>query len=90
MFRPDVFKQPYVAIRHIPYLCRDASGQDAPGGVLSKGQMVWTQESYESKGYPPSAIAFVDGVGIVSLDTRWLVRPDILSTTTKTGLLQIS
>ena len=33
MFRPEVFKQPYVAIRHIPYLCRDASGQESLGEV---------------------------------------------------------
>jgi hypothetical protein len=88
MFRPDVFKQPYCAIRAVPYLCGDGSAQDSSGGVLGRGQTVWTKEAYESKGYPASAVAFVDGVGIVSLDTRWLVRADIISTAAKEGLCQ--
>ena len=57
-------------------------------GVLSKGQTVWTKEAYEPTGYPASSVAFVDGVGFVSLDSRWLVRADILGTAPKGGLWQ--
>ncbi len=78
MLRPDAFKQPYVAIRHIPYLSCDSS-QDSSGGVLSRGQTVWTNEAYESKRYSATATAFVDEIGFVSLDSGWLVRADVLT-----------
>ena len=78
MFRPETFQQPYVALRNIPYVYGDSSsGQESPsGGVLGAGQTVWTKEFKLKKSC--SATAFVEGVGIVSLDPRWLVRGDAL------------
>jgi len=44
----------------------------------ARGQMVWTTQSYPSTERPLSVTAFVDDIGIVSLDPHWLVRADAL------------
>jgi len=76
----DAFQNAYVTLRNIPYLCEDASPLEGTlsGGVLATGQMVWTREVYEFENRPQSTIAFVEDIGIVSLDPRWLVRSDLL------------
>ena len=81
MFKPEAFQQPYVALRNIPYQCGDPSAKGATpsGGVLGRGQTVWTKENYELKTYPRTTTAFVDDIGIISLDPRWLVRADALN-----------
>jgi hypothetical protein len=75
-----VFRNAYVTLRNISYLCEDASieGGSLSGGVLGTGQTVWTREVYEPYNRPRSTTAFVQGIGIVSLDPRWLVRADSL------------
>ena len=81
--RPELFEQPFVAIRNLPYLCEDSNGAGhSSGGVLGVGQTVWgeNQARHKSKLHP--ARAYVEGVGIVSLDPRWLVRADTLNTVT--------
>ncbi len=80
MLKPETFQQPYVACRHLPYQCGEAANDLSPssGGVLCKGQMVWTTQSYPSTERPLSVTAFVDDIGIVSLDPHWLVRADAL------------
>jgi len=90
---PEPFRQPYLAIQNIPYHCEDASTKisHASGGVLRRGQAVWTEESYRP-GHPVRSVrAFVETIGVVSLDPRWLVRASEASTTqpttTSTGTL---
>ena len=77
MLKPESFTQPYVAIRNIPYVCGDTRSEEV-GGVLSRGQLVWTEAAYEPKGYHSSTTAFVEEIGLISLYTGWLVRADIL------------
>ena len=82
MLRPASFMQPYVAFSNIPYLCGEQSVREfspGSGGVLGRGQTVWTQEAYNSRTVPVVAIAFVDEIGIISLDPRGLVPADLLS-----------
>ena len=86
MLRPEVYSQSYVAIRPTPYLCGETASPGSPGGVLRRGQTVWTRET--PKGYPGSAPVYVDGIGIVSLDTRWLVRADVLKPVAQDGVWQ--
>lgn len=81
MLRPETFQQAFVALQHIPYLCKDGSATEDPlsGGVLGRGQVVWTQKTPETKARPLSVVAFADGVGVVSLNPRWLVPADALA-----------
>ncbi len=85
MLRPDVYRQPHVALQHIPYICGGGSTirDSSSGGVLGRGQTVWTSDNCQSKTYQSLTSAFVEGIGIVSLDPRWLVRADVLSERTE-------
>ncbi len=80
MSRPEAFHQQYVALHNIPYLCGDGSGSGTPssGGVLGRGQMVWTEEIRQPSTPAKPTAAFVEGIGIISLDPRWLARADAL------------
>jgi hypothetical protein len=71
MTKPDEFREAYVAIQNIPYL-RESPQDLAGGGVLAKGQLVWIQTMFDAEERPISISAFVDDIGIISLDARWL------------------
>ena len=71
MTKPDEFREAYVAIQNIPYL-RESPQDLASGGVLAKGQLVWVQTMFDAEERPNSISAFVDDVGVISLDARWL------------------
>jgi hypothetical protein len=43
------------------------------GGVLAKGELVWVRTLFDAEKRPISISAFVDDIGIISLDPRWLV-----------------
>ena len=80
MARPETFHQRYVTFHPAPYLCGDGSSEPAAlhGGVLRRGEIVWTKDSIDPHGRLRSTSAFVDGVGIITLDPRRLVRADAL------------
>jgi hypothetical protein len=79
MHKPEMFRTPYVAMRHVPYVFGDGTkGTVASGGVLSRGQTVWTEDDYEPRRVQRTTKVFVEGLGIVSLEGRWLVRADVL------------
>ena len=70
MTKPHEFREVYIAIQNIPYY---RESQDlASGGVLAKGQLVWVQTMFDAEERPISISAFVDDIGIISLDPRWL------------------
>ena len=71
MARPHEFREAAIAIRNIPYI--RVSPQDfASEGVLAKGKLVWVQTMIGAKERPISISAFVDDIGIILLDPRWL------------------
>jgi len=75
MTRSNEFQEVYTAIQNIPYL--HESPQDlASGRVLAKGRLVWVQTMFDAKERPISISAFVDDIGIISLDPRWLAVAD--------------
>lgn len=79
MLKPDAFQQPFVALRNIPYLYGDPSNRDhLQGGVLRQGQTVWTKLTAVPERHVRAAAAFVEGVGVVSLDPHWLIPAAIL------------
>ena len=80
MAKPHVFKQSYVALHSIPYI--EISGSEPEeglsGGVLGAGQVVWADHLHQKQ--PSRVTAFLDSVGVVSLDPRWLVTPEVYQT----------
>ena len=80
MLKPQMFQKPYVAVRHVPYICGDGSNKtdSASGGVLGRGQTVWTEETFDMRRARERAIAFVEEIGVISLDPRGLVSADVL------------
>ncbi len=77
MLKPQVFQQANVAVHNLPYTVLEESLRDSlgTGGVLGSGQLVWTEASLAVRPRPHSAIGFVDGIGMVCVDPRWLVAP---------------
>jgi len=78
MNRPPQFQAPSLATQNIPYLlaAEPASPITHDGGVLRKGRLVWTCEVYGSKERPHAVTAFVDDLGLISLDPHSLMRAD--------------
>jgi hypothetical protein len=71
MTKPNEFREVYLTIQNIPYL-RESPQNLARGGVLAKGQLVWVQTMFDMEERPISISAFVDDIGIISLDPQWL------------------
>ena len=71
MTKPNEFREVYLAIQNIPYL-RESHQDLASGGVLARGQLVWVQTTNDAEERSNSISAFVDDIGIISLDPRWL------------------
>jgi hypothetical protein len=71
MNRPPQFQSPRLAIQDTPYMLAAVTYD---GGVLEKGQLVWTCEAYGAKERPHSVIAFVDDLGLIWLDPHSLTR----------------
>lgn len=76
MARPNTYKQAFIALHSIPYTEGDGSGHQSSlsGGVLGAGETVWTDHLHQR--HPSQVTAFLDSVGVVSLDPRWLVLPE--------------
>ena len=77
MHKPQVFQQANIAVRNLPYTVLEDSLRDSvdTGGVLGSGQLVWTESSLTARPHPHSAIGFVDGIGMIRVDPRWLSAP---------------
>ncbi len=76
MARPPSFKYSYVALHSIPYIEGDGSPSSAScGGVIPKGEVVWTDHLHQYQ--PAQVTAFHEPVGVVCLDPSWLVPPDL-------------
>lgn len=80
MVRPDTFQQPFIAVHNVPYICGgDPSAGHAAGGVLRRGQTVWTKDYEVVKTSSKNIVGFVEGVGVISISPRALKRADILN-----------
>ncbi len=74
MARPPSFKYSYIALHNIPYTEGDGTAS-ACGGVVPQGEVVWTNHLHQK--HPAQVTAFLEPVGVVCLDPRWLVPPDL-------------
>jgi hypothetical protein len=62
-----------VTVRNITYLCEDEhfDGMPMSGGVLGKGQLVWIRNC---PSFGNVISAYVAEIGLVRIDSRFLVR----------------
>jgi hypothetical protein len=76
--KPEDYAETCSTVGNLPYQCEDGlKGTPMAGGVLAKGGTVWVQPFHRGKKRGGSAryvSAYVDGIGMVSIDSRWLVR----------------
>jgi len=80
MTKPETYDETCVIVRNMPYECEDdhRRGSFTAGGVLGKGWIVWVQRRAETRNSSvspsraASVTAFVDGIGVVSVDPRCL------------------
>jgi hypothetical protein len=76
MTKPPDYEQTCMIVRNIPYQCEDSryKGRWMTGGVLGKGRIVWVKNFIETEERPISISAYVEDIGIVSIDPHYLVR----------------
>lgn len=67
---------PYQIITHPADIPERGSSN---GGVFHRGQIVWTQSSEASQTLAHTTAGFVDGLGYVLLDPRYLKEAEIVS-----------
>lgn len=75
MAKPQSYKYSYVALHSIPYIEADEVHSANCGGVLGRGEVVWTPHLHQQRA--SQVTAYVDSVGVISLDPRWLVSPEL-------------
>jgi hypothetical protein len=73
MNKPHDYDEVRVTVRNMAYQCEDEhfNGMHTTGGVLGKGQVVWIRKSPV---FAYAISAYVEGVGLVIIDPRFLVR----------------
>lgn len=71
--RPGAFCVRYIATEPAPYSFSCPQYPTSAGGVLRGGQAVWL-ESGKAWGKGANVKVFVDGLGLVALEARWLLR----------------
>jgi hypothetical protein len=75
MNKPHQFQSPCLSTQNTPYMfVNEPVPITSDGGVLRKGRLVWTCEVYETKDRAHSVTAFVDDLGLISLDPHSLMR----------------
>jgi hypothetical protein len=78
MSKPQNYDENCVIVRNIPYQLEDELYEGPmPGGVLGKGREVWVRDFTATKKRPVSVnsvSAYVEGIGMVTVDPRCLVR----------------
>jgi hypothetical protein len=72
MLKPENFKKAHVSIRNLPY---QMFTEHSEGGVLGRGRVIWTRDQFGAK-RPHSAMAYVEEIGTILVDPRWLKMAD--------------
>ena len=77
MNKPEHYDECRVVVQNVPYRSGGNDqeyfeGTTMPEGVLGKGQMVWIDGRTT---FASSVSAYVPGIGVTIIDSRFLVRP---------------
>jgi hypothetical protein len=78
MDRPPDFKTEYILTQSVPYECAEEGkkGTHASKGILHTGRVVWLPSDAAESGSQQRVSVYVDGIGIVSLEQRFIKRLD--------------
>lgn len=76
MDRPPNFETEYILTQSVPYECADEGkkGTHASKGILHTGRVVWLRSDSTGVGTQPRVSVYVDGIGMVSLEQRFIKR----------------
>ena len=84
MTKPENYGETCVLVRNTPYECKDelVQGELNSGGVLEQGQVVWVEPRPRQTRFPfrrgsTPIPGYVEHIGVVSLDPRFLARVPI-------------
>ena len=69
MLKPETFRTAHVTLHHMPY---QMLAGHTEGGVLSRGRIIWTRDHAAASRPAHSTMAFVEEIGTVLIDSRWL------------------
>ncbi len=84
--RPAHFDVERITARALPYQILGTHNEaTSSGGVLPAGLELWLDGRNAIAAIVPSGRAYVKGIGLIALDTRWLRRRDPVSTITGAG-----
>lgn len=73
MTKPRDYDEARVTVQNITYQFEEemSDGPSMAGGVLGKGQVVWIKKC---RAFASSISAYVRGVGLITVDSRFLIR----------------
>jgi hypothetical protein len=71
--KPKEYRELYTLTRNAPYLTGEGATPRC-GGVLNIGKAVYLQEGAKEKRPSGSVSAYADGIGVILVDSRFLMR----------------
>ena len=76
MDKPPNFETEYILTQSVPYECADEGkkGTHASKGILHTGRVVGLRSDSTGVGTQPRVSVYVDGIGMVSLEQRFIKR----------------
>jgi hypothetical protein len=75
--RPSAYRERYLVVQPLPYRFHHfRQGPSSLGGVLRAGQAVWLEQTIQRAELAAAVRAFVEDLGLVHLDPRWLRKGD--------------
>jgi hypothetical protein len=76
MRRPLNFKTEYILKQDAPYQCADEASKEtsAKEGTLRTGRVVWLESPMADSESTESVRVYADGIGIVSVEPRFIKR----------------
>jgi hypothetical protein len=80
MLKPETFQHEYIALNNLPYSCGESrlATTSFSGGVLRRGETVWVEHEFGFRRPSKDATAYVDGLGVITVNPERLVRADAL------------
>lgn len=76
MTKPSEFRNLYFARENLPYdiVGPSVTGDSLDGGVFCMGQLIWMQDEKAASLRRNSVAVYVDGLGLVRVNSRHLLR----------------
>ena len=74
--KPNEYREVFILARNAPYQIDDGAPKGTPGngGVLQSGRVIYLGQQAGEKKPTGSVSAYAEGIGVISLDPRFLTR----------------